>query len=58
LKVVSFGNVSSELLTKKGKRERERDARGRKKVFSAFLLFYYSDVFFFSSVALRRGGRR
>jgi len=59
-KVVSFGNVSSELLRKKGKRERERDAHnGRKKVFSAFLLFYYSDVFFFSSVALRRhGGRR
>jgi hypothetical protein len=42
----------------KKERERERDARGRKKVFSAFLLFY-SDVFFFSSVALRRhGGRR
>ena len=54
-KVVSFGKVSSELL--KERRERERDARGRKKVFSAFLLFY-SDVFFFSSVALRRRRRK
>jgi len=44
LKVVSFGNVSSELLKRK-ERERERDAHGRKKVFSAFLLFF-SDVFF------------